>query len=150
MVEMDSIATANPKDAANNYLLMGNGFYNMSYFGNSRLFYDTKFVEDDSYGYSTTEKSNENEIFYSTAKAKEYYLKAMSASNNKNMQAKCCWLLAKCEQANYYIHGSDIPQKENSDIFVGEYYQKMKTEYSKTKYYKEVIKECGYFAKYVK
>ncbi len=151
MIEMDSIASHNPKEASINYMLMGVGFYNISYYGNARLFYDTKFTSASS-NYYFYENDNEpkEEQYYSNEWAKQYFLKAMNAATDIDMKAKCCWLLAKTELNTYYTEGhSDFMSPPNSDILVGEYFLKMKSEYANTKYYDEVIKECSYFAKYV-
>ncbi|MBC7865858.1 MAG: hypothetical protein IAF38_22985, partial [Bacteroidia bacterium] len=39
MLEMKNKAKANKKEAATNYFLLANGFYNMTYYGNARFFY---------------------------------------------------------------------------------------------------------------
>jgi len=78
--------------------------------------------------------------------ALKFYRKAMASSTNKEFKAKCAWMSAKCELNNWYA------TKEYADgdhIFIeSDYYKMMKEKFSDTKYYREVINECGYFCSY--
>jgi hypothetical protein len=147
LIDLQTEAEANPQRAAENYFLMANGLYNMTYYGNSRIVYYTPITE---YGigqvYFYDELSgNKNQIF-DCSKAMEYYIKAMNASNDKEFKAKCCFMAAKCEQNGYFCSKD---YKWETPIRSGKYFKQLKTDYSKTKYYGEVIGECGYFRKYL-
>jgi hypothetical protein len=76
-----------------------------------------------------------------------YYVKAMNLSGSKEFKAKCAFMAAKCEQNAFFVQ-----QEQSSDIDfrAGNYFKMLKENFSTTKYYKEVIKECGYFRTYVK
>jgi hypothetical protein len=147
LIDLQTEAEANPKRAAENYFLLANGLYNMTYFGNSRIVYYTPITEYNIgqiyYDYELT--VNKNNIF-DCSKALEYYIKAMNASTDKEFKAKCCFMAAKCEQNQYYTTLEDV---WNAPIRSGNYFKQLKTDYSKTKYYGEVIEECGYFRKYL-
>lgn len=156
MIEMDAVAKANPKEAATNYYLLGNAYYNMTYFGNARRMHETtiqtyyccRYVY---YSFENGKDSRDDlkAPFYNCDKAAIYYIKAMDASTDKNFKAKCCWMLAKCEMNDYYETSDFIKNREKVDFKSGKYYKKMKTEFSDTKYYADVIKQCGYFNTYV-
>ena len=69
----------------------------------------------------------------------------MELSVDKEFKAQCCFMAAKCEQ-NIYFSSADF----NADRIVksGKYYQLLEENYSKTNYYREILKECGYFGMY--
>lgn len=140
MIEMKSIAASKPAEAAQNYFLVANGFYNMSYFGNARLFYDNR-VDNRIYYYDKHRSfpEEDNEL------ALKYYLLALKSSNDKEFKAKCTFMAAKCEQNRFFTHK---PADYNGDFKSGIYFESLKKNYSSTRYYSEIIKECGYFKTY--
>ena len=85
-----------------------------------------------------------------------YYQKALAFAKTSEQKAKCHYMIAKCERNeyynNYYIQGnvkmSPWPSSEINFI-AWEGFKTLKSKYSKTQYYQEVIKECGYFKTYV-
>ena len=143
MIELKNKAQVNTKDAAQNYFLLANGFYNMSYFGNARLFYDNNISPFYMYFYYSIDDSqapeNDNSL------ALKYYLLAKDNSTDKEFKAKCTFMAAKCEQ-NFWLMNK--PKDYIGDFKSGTYFAMLKNEYSSTKYFAEIIKECGYFAKY--
>jgi hypothetical protein len=83
-----------PEEAAQNYFLVANGFYNMTYFGNARLFYDNPIDFRHYYYSNSNEGTKENDC----ALALKYYLLARDKSTDKEFKAKCTFMAAKCEQ----------------------------------------------------
>jgi hypothetical protein len=134
-----------PKEAANCYFLMANGFYNATYFGNARMFYATPLVDFGSYAYWYRDFSAINSMVLNCETALAYYQKAMDASNDKEFKAKCCFMAAKCEQNALFISGQ---LGNDEDFRAGKYFAMLKNDYRKTNYYKEVIEECKYFNTY--
>jgi hypothetical protein len=150
MIDMEDIVQKNPKDAQT-YFQLANGYYNMSYFGNSRDIYDAKgyyigssFFEF--WEYSNTSGTDSLPVYVNCSKALEYYKKAIDASKDPEFKAQCCFMAAKCEQNYFFCHK---PKGYIGDFKAGDYFAMMKSTYSNTKYYQEVIKECGYFKTYV-
>ena len=68
--------------------------------------------------------------------------RALALSSDKEFKAKATWMAAKCEQNRWY---NTHPQHDDKDIHPGKYYEQMKASFKDTKYYDEVIEECGYF-----
>jgi hypothetical protein len=127
------------EDVYNNALLLANAHYNMTYFGNARVFYENKIINH--YG-------NDISDFYapqllSCATADRYYKMAFAAATTDEQRAKCVYMMAKCER-NEKFHGD--PENES---LAWEGFKQLKTKYANTKYYKEVINECGYFNIYL-
>ena len=134
----------NGEDLYNNCLLLGNAFYNMSYFGNARLFYQTQII--DSYD------NYYDKIIYDCSNAKMYYQKALDAAANDEQKAKCNYMLAKCERNEYYVSnnmgGWGFDSNGKPDFKAWDGFANLKAKYSATKYYKDVIRDCGYFKSY--
>ncbi len=152
MLEIEQKALKGEADAAQNYFLLANGYYNMSYYGNSRLFRYTAIYSDASetrFYYSEKKSGDKQSLnqFYDCSRAKYFYEKALQLAPNKEFVAKCSWMEAKCELNMYYE--SDKYNSEKADFTAGNNYKLLKKEYSTTQYYQEVIDQCGYFRNYL-
>ncbi len=142
----DSLKT-DPKNAATYYYRMANGYYNMTYFGSCRGYFSDigdQYVHVWFGPYSEQDYSIPNVL--DCKMAEDYYVKAMNLTKNAELKAKCCFRAAKCEHNYFYLN---IPKDFKGDFIAGKYFAMLKTDYSKTQYYKEIIKECGYFRTYL-
>jgi hypothetical protein len=132
---------AQKEDVYTNSLLLGNAFYNITYFGNGRTFYEISI-------------STDNSGTYSCDIAKMYYKKAFDAATTKEQKAKCVYMMAKCDRNDFYNttykNVSWWERKDDQiDFIAWEGFKALKKEYSDTKYYQDVIAECGYFNTYI-
>ena len=139
----------NGEDVYNNALLLGNAFYNCSYFGNNRFFYYNDILGE----YSSLGVNEENRtILLSMDMAKKYYLIAQKHTANDEQRAKIAYMLAKVERNEFYNQkyfydgrwyggGFKDPMFKDWNGF------KELRKYPHTKYYKEVLRECEYFEK---
>ncbi|MEO6303463.1 MAG: hypothetical protein ABIP51_09825 [Bacteroidia bacterium] len=134
LIEMKGIATTKPTEAAQNYFLIANGFYNMTYYGNARYFSVNRVS-----GWSYTSP-------LSCALALKYYLLAKENSTDQEFKTKCTFMAAKCEQNEFF---NNKPANYKGDFKSGTYFAQIKKEYAATKYYQEIIKECGYYRTYI-
>ncbi len=134
LIEMRGIATAKPTEAAQNYFLVANGFYNMTYYGNARYFSVNRVSN---WGYTSP---------LDCSIALKYYLLAKENSTDPEFKAKCTFMAAKCEQNKFF---DNKPANYKGDFKSGIYFAQLKKEYAATKYYQEIIKECGYYRKYI-
>jgi hypothetical protein len=141
------------KDVYNSALLTGNAFYSITHFGNGRNFHETNII---GYGCCPDSYSDKyRDLITNCSLAKLYYQKALLAASNDEQKAKCNYMLAKCERNEYYNTkyvgesswwGWD-EDKINFKAWNG--FKALKKDYSQTKYYQDVINECGYFRTYV-
>ncbi|OOG71144.1 hypothetical protein [Flavobacterium sp. A45] len=141
-------------DVYNNSLLLGHAFYNITHFGNGRLFYEGNIAGSG----STPDFFRDpiRDMITNCSLAKAYYEKAFSAAKNSEQRAKTQYMMAKCERNDYYnkkyyslnLSTWDI-QDDQTNFIAWQGFQNIKANYSKTKYYKEIINECGYFKTYV-
>ena len=140
-------------DVYNNSLLLGNAFYNITHFGNGRLFYEGNIA-----GYGSTPdffRDPIRDMITNSSLAKAYYERAFLAAKNNEQKAKTQYMMAKCERNDYYnkkyyslnLSTWDI-QDDQTNFIAWQGFKNIKANYSKTKYYKEIINECGYFKTY--
>jgi hypothetical protein len=145
MAQLAETAQGTGADAANASLLLGNAFYNMSYYGNGRAIYNTHFqnLVPDRYG---TNGISDSDLALNQDMAEKFYNRAASLTSDKELRAKATFLAAKAEQNRWY---NTHPDDDNSNGHAGKYFAALKASFSDTEYYKEVVNECGYFKKYV-
>lgn len=138
---------AQNKEVFSNALLLGNTFYNITYFGNARIFYEGKI---NGYGLDTYSRTD---CYWATY----YYKKALAAAITDEQKAKCYYLLAKCERNEFYAKKYEKDEyqwywgddRDKINFLAWDGFKNLKNKYSKTQYYQEVINECGYFKTYV-
>lgn len=132
-------------DVYNNSVLLGNAFYNMSYYGNARCFYESRIISS---SYITPYF---DALLSGNRMAKEYYRKALPAAQNEEQKAKLTYLILKCDRNEFY---NKISKDELSyshpylEILPAIDYASL-LPYKKTKFYADVIEECGYFRSYL-
>jgi hypothetical protein len=124
-------AKAEPAKAPELYFEIANGLYNITYYGNSRVMYDNAHFD-------------RTPPTYDCSHAKAYYRKAMELSKDRELAAKAAFMVAKCE-LNAYI----TAHPDNLDYPGGTGFAALRDSYSDTGYYREAIRECGFFAKYL-
>ncbi|WP_281297967.1 hypothetical protein [Flavobacterium limnophilum] len=148
---------AKGEDVHANLLLLGNAFYNITHYGNARIFHETNIT---GYGYSSYDfRDKIRDMIADCSLAKMYYQKALAVAKTNEQKAKCYYMIAKCERNEYYNNQYD----PNKDSWENQYalrsskinfiawdgFKILKRDYSNTKYYQEVINECGYFRTFV-
>ena len=143
------------EDVYNNALLLGNAFYNMSFYGNARYFYEGNIIGQGMSYPGAIDLSFLN-LLTDNAIAYKYYTKALQAAQDDEQRAKCYYMLAKCERNKWYnqnYYSFDDNQYQYIDYNGPDFLEwKSFTELKKlsnTKYYMDVIRECGYFRKVV-
>ncbi|WP_318642225.1 hypothetical protein [Flavobacterium ardleyense] len=147
------IDLANSTNSFSNALLLGNAFYNITFYGNGRTFYEGSVMGDASYvgGYDKWAF----EQIVNMGMAKKYYYLALKSAENDEQRAKAHYMLAKCERNEYYqtkFKQDDYYYSWNNDkvnFLAWNGFKALKNDYRNTKYYQEVLQECGYFKTYV-
>lgn len=148
MLEMENaIKTETDQNKiAENYYLLANAWYNFSYYGVSWK------------GLAFHRYSSSAEVYYDENNVQQpdneltvrdmdmplaYYQKAAAATSDKELKAKCAFMMAKCAQNKTYSGSKDEFALRNK------FFQQLKQSYSDTQYYKEVLRECSYFQYFV-
>lgn len=153
MLELENAAKTDKVNAYKYYFELANGFYNISFFGNSggigNMQYQNPLMIKSYYYYNdviaNNLKTGNLHPRFDCSNAEKYYLKAMDLSKDKEFITKCCFMAAKCEHNRWLMSKQDW----RIDFVAGKYFKMLKESFINTKYYQEIIKECGYFRTYV-
>jgi hypothetical protein len=141
------------RDVYINAVLMGNAHYNITQFGNARAFFECAVIGD---GDSQPEMIDTvfRGSLLSMSMAVRYYTLALGAAKTDEQKAKCQYLLAKCQRNDWYVQTFfndpqyDEYEKQNRDFVAWDGFKALR-QYAQTQYYKEVLRECGYFKTYL-
>lgn len=136
-----------------NARLLGNAYYNITHYGNARAFYESS----DIYGFSYSPYDLDSSfrlILTDMGNAKRCYTNALKAATTDEQKALCTYMIAKCERNEWFnlTFYSDKDTQWNTgsiDFVAWPAFKTLKSQYQNTGYYKEVIKECGWFSTYV-
>lgn len=141
------------EDIYTNAVLLANAHYNITHFGNARVFYEGKVL-----GESHSDPYFIDSIFRpmltGTAQAIRYYNLALGNAVTEEQRARCQYMLAKCQRNEWYNShvynktGDTYSEETMVDIKKLDGFRALK-QYAHTQYYKDVIKECGYFQRYI-
>lgn len=139
MLELEQLAKTDTANAAAYYFLIANGLYNKSYYGNSWI--ASAFRRTSSpWGYY----EGFNYSFYDCSQAQNYYLKAMSLTKDREFAAKCLFMASKCELNSFYNKPQSVDQ-QRVPLQYRTLFGKLRSDYSDTRYYQEVLAECRHF-----
>ena len=145
------------KNVYRNAYQVANAYYNITYYGNARAFYENDAVPagPTSRYYYDGEEQMEYQLTSMRTAGKYYELARKNAATNEQ-RARCTFMLSKCALNNIY----NDPEFKSGDKFTDitgsqavmnayyNYFAELKEKYNKTAYYKEVLRECGYFRVY--
>lgn len=148
------MAVASGNNIHTNAFMVGNAFYNMSHYGNARAFYEGSVMGGSHYApYAIPDEFLA--ILTSNKLAMKYYQIAFKYAGNNEQKAKCLFMMAKCERNEWYNttlysnKENEYKYNENQIDFIEWNSFKTLRNYRNTKFYKEVLNECGYFRKSV-
>ena len=135
------------KEVFKSALLLGNAFYNITYYGNARIFYEGNI---NGYGLDTYSRTD-------CSLARQYYQKALAAATTNEQKAQCHYLVAKCERNEFYAKKYEKDEyrwswgddRDKINFLAWNGFKELKNNYATTHYYQEVLQECGYFKTYV-
>ena len=138
------------EDVYSNALLVGNAFYNASYFGNARAFYYNNIINE----YGNSISNEHSKMLYGMENVQKYYNIAKKAAADNEQKAKMAYMLAKTQRNDFYYNkyfstNTYWGYPDGAVIQKWQGFVDLKTNYSDTKYYQDVIAECGYFRKYL-
>lgn len=160
-LEKELAASAGKEKKASLHYELAKGFYHMSYWGNSWMLVQ--------YSWSTTEveypradSSFKNTVeYYGVKRAKKHYLEALANTANKNFQARCIFMAAKCDQKQVgnlpYFYSFDSQNEYNIALRNwisafdkrNSFYSQLNRNFSNTPFYKEAFTTCSYLRDFV-
>ena len=159
LLRLEYQGRAHLESGASSFYQLGNAYYNMTYYGDSWHVTDL-FRSGGNWGY--VNKDNRYLVYESELGnvenkkmdfARKYYETALELAKNKELAARACFMLAKCDLNDFYIdpeteyHPYDdlipvLPEKYNF------YYLKLRDEFSDTQFYEQVVEECLFLEAY--
>jgi hypothetical protein len=145
------------KNVYRNAYTIANAYYNITYYGNARLFYESDVVATGPTGrYYYEGEERMDDRLTSMRTAIKYYELARKNAATDEQRARCTFMLSKCALNEIY----NDPEFKGADKFADikgsqavlnvyyNYFAELKEKYNQTAYYKEALKECGYFRIY--
>lgn len=160
LVEYEYRARADIENGPDYFYLLGNAWYNISYFGSAwqaadyfRSGRNWHFRYDDIYPYSKTTFGNKEN--HNLSKARLYFSKALELGKSKELQARAAFMLARIDQKEWFLspncpykyqRKTNLIPKLPYDRMV--YYNLLVKEYQDTEFYEQIIEECLFFRAY--
>ncbi|MFM2189690.1 MAG: hypothetical protein RL491_76, partial [Bacteroidota bacterium] len=138
------------KSGYDSHLELAHAFYNLSYYGNARIFYENLITA----GTSSYSEPVYPGTIESMKLARKHYESALKLAPNREAKAMCQYMLAKCERNDYYTSfNQGVAQYDENNDFIAfkewDGFKRLKQDYQDTRFYNEVIRECGYFKTYM-
>ncbi len=105
-------------------------------------------------GYNLSNIIGYNKYYFGMSKAAlDYYQKTIDLSSDKELNARCLYLMAKCELNDFYNLGSTDTfeiKEEYGNIELPNYqsFKTLKKTYSDTEFHSMILKECSYYKAY--
>ena len=148
------------EDVYNTALLLGNAFYNVTYYGTARRFWRSQLI-----GASRPEiiPCYARRMMLDCSIAKKYYRMAFNAANTDEERAKAVFFSIRCDRNAFYLAGfrgiascgveleggggAGFAYEANAGWIDSKGFNEL-TRYAHTQYYKDVIRECEYFRRY--
>ncbi|WP_143065297.1 hypothetical protein [Mucilaginibacter gossypiicola] len=146
------------KNVYSNAYAAANAYYNITYYGNARLFYESDVVATGPTGrYYYEGEPRMDDKLTSMQVAIKYYQLARKNAATDEQRARCTFMLSKCALNEIYNDPNFKGADKFADIKASQpvmdayynYFTELKEKYNKTAYYKEALKECGYLSDYV-
>ena len=159
MVELQQKADTalNTETKARTYYQLANACYNMSYYGNS--WQAVAYHRTGGDWNSTSYKAGWEKEYYGVYKAKEYYQKAYTLSQDKEFKAAAYFLMAKCAQRQIplpsYDGNAGYDQYEKDQLAFEKKFQnnalfpQFVKEFGSTKFYQYAYNRCSYLRDFV-
>jgi len=148
-----SVKEKENKATSNDLYKLATGYYNMTYYG--RAWELVKYFRsgDDGYYVPPDALPYERE-YYGCYTAEKYFRKAIQAYTDKNRQARCLFMMAKCaqkrnnEKPDYYFGygGSEA----FFEFKYSKYFPQLVNDYKTTPFFNEAYNTCSYLRDFVK
>ena len=159
MLRLQGLSKTDKSKAAEYLYKMGLGYYNTTYYGYAweLVEYSRSGVD----GYHIPKDANEfKKNYYGCYRAHDYFKQAMDASTNRELKAKCLFMMAKCVQKQvrrpqYEDFGYNWDQYDAAgkiyyrDFMNNRYFPQFQNEYAGTAFYKEAFNSCSYLRDFI-
>ncbi|MBS1902625.1 MAG: hypothetical protein JSS75_02870 [Bacteroidetes bacterium] len=141
---------------ASAYYSMACGMYQMSYYGNSWMLMEYAWTSNEPPALDSLAAHEWRRNYYGAFRAEEYFNKALALTVDRNMQAKCLFMAAKCNQkqllfgsGQFYgtLAGVNNPKEQEqmrAFLFNAKYFPRLAESYSNTEFFQQALNTCSY------
>lgn len=146
LIELKKETLTDKKKQAENFFLIANAFYNMSYFGTSGFYRNgVHSFQEGFWNWKYRNFSKKDFPEMDNSIAMKYYQLASEVSSDSEFRTKMVFMASKAELNEWYLQNKSYEK----DFKAGVYFSILKEKFSQTKYYSEILSECKYFASYL-
>ncbi len=152
MLRLKAIAKEGGLDESTCNLLIANGYYNMTFYGNSWMM--VRYWATDSWRYSVNSKEgsyDDIDHFYGCTRAKEFYVKAAETASKCSFAALCYRMAGKCDYRQELFERTIDSEKtwatEYPQFKDNPYYKLLKSNFGE--YYDRLIDDCTSFNDFI-
>lgn len=158
MYELEKNIDADPEHAAEYYFQLASGVYQTGAFGNAWQFISYTWSSNDNWLAGRFYYSGD---FHRADQAAVWYERARALSDDREFQAKCTFMLAKCHQQLYRFDTissaypfSFTPASQQVDSFrsfsqQNPYFFELQSAYKDTEFFDTASAECTYLADFI-
>src|SRR5690606_14621048 len=159
MARLQEQIKTDPAHAAAYYFQLANGVYQTGAFGNAWQLISYSWTSSDNYVKGVYYYSGD---FHEAKQAAEWYAKARSLSKDREFQAKCTFMLAKCAQKNYLFDSVSDYYQERGFSYTNDkpdpywvfsqqnpYFRELNDRYADTEFVEEAVAQCTYLADFM-
>jgi hypothetical protein len=150
MLRLQELARNDKSKVALCYYQLANAWYNMTYFGKNWLMVKQWWSQNEMDGYNDDIKRTEfNDDYFGCSYAKQWYLKAMDATRDKQLKALCFFMVQHCnEKMDYYKQEvKQVQEPHYRFSFNGKVAQQKGID---VKVYNEIVNECETYQSFIK
>ena len=133
LVELELKAQGGGEAAAEAAFLLGNAMYNITWYGNARS------VLEDSH-----------QMTHEARAAERWYKRAYDLTKNRELKVKAAFMAAKSELGTLIGAGDEATRNYDDALPFPKTWFPIVKQYADTKYYKEILRECGNFKRFAK
>ncbi len=136
LVELQKAANGTGEAAAEASLALGTALYNITWYGNARSFLESS-----------------HQMSRDTRAAEKWFKRAFDLTQKRELKAKAAFYAAKCELGTMINADLAAASDENASpitdtLPVPKTWFPIVRRFADTKYYKEVLRECGHFQRW--
>ena len=160
MFQLMQQAVIDKSNSAKHYYKIASALYNMTYYGHTWELVQYSRGGSDGYNIPKDASAFQKE-YYGCFAAHDYFEKAMNASTDRNFQARCLFMMAKCSQKQihkpgYSDYNNNYDQLDAAEKLYwakfkkNQYFPRLIKDYSTTPFYKEAYNTCSFLRDFVK
>jgi hypothetical protein len=154
MIRLEELAVNDKSKAAQCYFKLANAWYNLSYYGKNWLMVKQWWsVHELEYYYKGFRRTPFNDDYYGCNKAKEYYLKALQLTKDKELAAVSCFMAGACmHNFDQYIRALKDPDYHiiSFNSKANPFLPGLKKKPGAAGYYQQVINECETYKSFIR